>query len=533
MICNHNNASGVVLSIALTLAGCTANPPEPDLREKALIALKDGDGVAAETALREALNEGAPKSLLAPYFGEAEILQGNLPEAHQWLDSEDFAPESRTHGLHMLGRLAMMEGNLNLANRAFSQAVDGHPQDAALWVDFGRLRYQAGQQTGAIAASEEALRVGPNDPAALLFRAQLVRDAHGMAAALPLLERGLKAAPEDSQLLSEYAATLGELGRAREMIAVLHRLALTDPTNPHMFYLQAVLAARAENYELARTLLQRSGDLDRQMSAAILLLGIIDLENGNYASAAQGFDRLLRMQPNNQRVQFLLARSLKLGGRDRELVARFADHADAPYMAMVVGRAYEALGQREKAAVFLDRANRPYAMIVRILPTDRDIFADDLTSVTDGPSTVSRVRAMLAAGQVDGARSQANAFLQLFPQSSDAMALAGDVALAAGDYSQATSFYDKAATIRQPWPLTQRMAYAFIGQGREADAAKLIADHLRGEPNNAEAAALLGRWYYLGGDKIHSQSLIRHAFQQGLASDSQLRELRAKLAKQP
>ncbi|HEY8603293.1 tetratricopeptide repeat protein [Tsuneonella suprasediminis] len=533
MICNHKSTSGVVLSIVLIFAGCTANPPEPDLREKALTALKDGDGVSAELVLRDALDEGAPKSLLAPYFGEAEILQGNLLEAHQWLDSENFAPESRTHGLHMLGRLAMMEGDLDLANRALSQAVRGHPQDPELWVDLGRLRYRVGKQTGAIAASKEALRIGPNNPAALLFRGQLVRDAKGMAAALPLLERGLQFAPESVLLLSEYAATLGELGRAQEMLTVLHRLAVRDPANQQMFFLQAVLAARAGNYELARTLLQRSGDLDRQMPAAILLLGVIDLENGNYASAAQGFDRLLRMQPSNQRVQFLLARSLKLGGHNRELVARFADHADAPYMAMVVGRAYEELGQREKAAEFLDRANRPYAMSVRILPADRDVSADDLVSIAGGPTTVSRIRALLAVGQVDSARSQANAFLQRFPESSDAQALAGDVAFAAGDYSQATRFYDKAAVVRRPWPLTIRMVYALIEQGREPVAAKLIADHLRGEPNNAEAAALLARWYYLGGDKIHSQSLIRHAFQQGLASDPQLSELQAKLAKQP
>ena len=533
MICRHKSASGAVLSIVLILAGCTANPPEPDLREKALIALKDGDGAAAEIALREALDEGAPKSLLAPYFGEAEILQGNLPEAHQWLDSENFAPESRTHGLHMRGRLAMIEGDLDLANGAFSQAVESHPQDVGLWVDLGRLRYRVGQQTDAIAASKEALRIGPNDPAALLFRAQLVRDADGMVAALPLLQRGLKNAPEDRPLLSEYAATLGELRRAREMIAVLHRLGLHDPANQQMFYLQAVLAARAGNYGLARTLLQRSGDLDRQMPAAILLLGVIDLENGNYASAAQGFDRLLRVQPSNQRVQFLLARSLKLGGQDRELVARFADHANVPYMAMIVGRAYEALGQREKAAAFLDRANRPYAMIVRIFPADRDVADDDLTSGADGPTTVSRVRRLLATGQVDAARAQVNAFLQRFPQSSDANALAGDVALAAGDYSRASNYYDRAATVRRPWQLTIRMAYALIEQGREPDAAKLIADHLQGEPNNAEAAALLARWYYLRGDKIHSQLLLRYAFQQGLASDPQLSDLEVKLARRP
>lgn len=527
----RSRVSLAALILGLLLAGCATDAPEPNLRDKALAALSAGDGIAAEAALREALAEGAPRELLAPYMGEAEMLQGNLPEAHQWLDGGDFAPQSQARGLHMRGRLAMREGNLEVAAQSYAAALKLVPDDSGLWVDLGRLRYVDGQQFGAIAASQRALEIGPDNPAALLFRAQLVRDAQGMRAALPLIERGLEIAPNDPQLLGEYAATLGELGRGKDMVAALRRLAAHDPANQRMFYLQAVLAARAGDYDLARTLLQRSGDLERETPSAILLLGVIDLERGNYASAAQGFDRLSRMQPTNQRVGDLLARSLLMGGNNRELVARFAHDATSPYRAILVGRAYEALGQREDAARYLDLAIRPYAMTTRILPAGVGPEVAPFGNDASGPETVALVRGLLASGQANAARAKAAAFSRRFPESSDALALLGDTELAAGNYASASRHYGEAAKVRRPWPLVKRMAYALIRQNREPAAAALIAEHLSGEPNNAEAAALLARWDFLQRDYRRAGELLDHAAAHGLTTDGQLQALRREAAR--
>ncbi|WP_169829115.1 tetratricopeptide repeat protein [Tsuneonella mangrovi] len=496
-----------------------------------MAALARGDGIAAEADLRAELAKGAPRNQIAPFMGEAQLMQGNLADAHRWLDNEDFAPNVRGQGFRIRGHLAMREGKLGQAEKAYATALQFEPDSADLWVDIGRMRYRSGAQFGAVEASKKAITLGPENPSALLFRAQLVRDSQGMAAALPLFELGLKHSPNNAPLLAGYAATLGELGRAKEMLAALRKLANTNPGNPRLLYLQAVLAARAGDYDLARGLLQRSGDLERQMPAAILLLGIIDLENGNYASAAQGFDRLARLQPENARVQRLLARALKLGGSDRELIARFAGRADTPYIAMLVGRAYEAIGDREKAAGFLNRAQRPFAMTVRDLAPATDLDVAELYGDASGPSTVSLVRGLVAAGNPTQAKARADAFLARYPQSSDAMALDGDASLAMGRPDLATQIYNRAAAVRRPWPLAKRMIYALIEQGREVDAANLLARFVKGEPNNAEACALLARWAYLQGDYTRATMLLDHASLYGAANDPTLVSLRAAIAR--
>ncbi len=71
----------------------------------------------------------------------------------------------------------------------------------------------------------------------------------GLVASLPWFEKGLKAAPDDLSLLGEYAATLGEIGRAKDMLRVTRHMIELDGENPRAFYLQAVLAARAGNLQ--------------------------------------------------------------------------------------------------------------------------------------------------------------------------------------------------------------------------------------------------------------------------------------------
>ena len=501
-------------ALLLVLAACggTAAPDVPDWRA----ALRRGDGVGAEITLRESLAYGTPASQLEPYLGEAELLQGDLAEARRWLGRGDFAPDVAAHGFHMLGRLEMAEGDLPGAGRAFDRALKSAPNNPELWVDIARLRYRGGEQAQALGASRKALALAPDNPAALLLHAQLVRDAKGNAAALPLLERGLAAAPDNPDLLADYAATLGEVGRASDMLAAVRRFAAAAPGDRRALYLQAVLAARAGNHDLARSLLQRSGDIDRDMPAAILLLALVDLENGNPASAAQGFDRLLGMQPDNLRVQALLARALAGAGNDRELIARFAGKADDRYIALLVGRAYEHLGDRAKAAPFLDRAvgpARPARLVA--LPTSASVDVTASRGTTDGLGTVALVRGLVAARRTGEARAKAGGWLSRHPGSAEAMALAGDAALAARDPRAALKHYRAAAAIRRPWPLTKRMAAALEAMGNAAQAEGLVAEHLTGEPGNAEAAAMLARRMDARGDKERAKLLSTYAAAHG------------------
>ena len=538
MICRRDPSRGPVFALALILglSGCGSGEPEATPLEQAQSALQDGDGLGAEIALRKLLEQGVPPNQLAAYIGQAELLQGQFAEARQWLGEGRFSESSRGYGFHMLGRLEMADGDLAAAGRAFDRAFAYMPDSADLWVDVARLRFRGGEQAQAIEASKRAVELGPENPAALQLRAQLVRDADGLRASLPWFEAALEHNPDNVELLGEYAATLGDLGRAKDMLVVVRRMAEIDDRYPRILYLQAVLAARAGKFDLARTLLQRVEPMLEQTPAVLLLSGIVDMENGNYESAAQALDRLAAMQPDNARARQLLAHSIALGLNEGELVHRFADLAErssaSPWLRTTLARAYEADDERDKAAVLLDRAAQPKSNALHSLPGLTPLSVAETRNDNSGSNVLSLVRGRIAAGQAPGAVSEAEAFRRRFPGSADAMALAGDAYRANGDTARALGHYRGAASIRRTWPLVKRMVGAYRAADRNGEAVALLKRHFAGDPGNAELAGELARVAMVAGEWPRAAMLLDHALDRDGGRDPSLWALRAIVARQ-
>lgn len=519
--------------LAMPAAAVRGEGSDPlDMAER---AISSGDGIAAEAELRRALAAGLPRRMVAARMGEAEMLQGDLVAARRWLEAGDFAPGEHAYGYRLLGRLEIAEGDLPAAGDAFDQALRTAPDDGDLWVDIGRLRYRGGEQRQAIDAVLHALDLEPNNVRALEFRAELVRDARGMKAALPFLERALKRDPNDLRLLGEYAATLGELGRAREMLAVTRRMLDMDPKNSRAFFLQAVLAARAGKTELARRLLSRTSESYRRIPAATLLAGVIELKARNVTLARDHLERLYRLQPDNEYAQILLARAIWADDKPRELVERFGDRAlradAAPYLKTLVGRAYEVLGDRARAAVYLDLAvDRPdFRPVALPQSVALDVFAARWRSdPTNAANIVPYVRQLIALGRYDDASRIAEEHRIDFPGSSSAQLLSGDAFLASGDPAAALERYFLSAEIRLSRPLLWRMLAAYHELGQDDSAQALLTEYLEQHPRDSRAAARLGRFVLANGDGRGAQKLFQRALDlQGELRDPWLLQLLA------
>lgn len=526
----------VGLACALALAGCGGVEQDLPPLDRARAALAQGDGLAAEVVLRQMLSDGVPQAEVAAYLGEAELKQGELIEARRWLGQGQFSDDSQGHGFHMLGRLEMREGNLPAAGQALDRAYARIPDSPGLWVDIGRLRYRGGEQKQAIEASMRAVELGPEDPEALLLRAQLVRDGQGLEAALPWFEAGLEVAPDNLDLLGDYAATLGDLGRAKDMLVVVRHMATLDDRNPRLFYLQAVLAARSGEFGLARTLLTRAGSGVADSPAGMLLSGVIDIQNGNYQSAAQAFDRLSSMQPDNRAVRDLLAQAIALGLNDRELDYRFGERArlksSAPYLVQLEARSLEALDRRADAAPLLDRAALPRSANLAAMGALTSLTVAEVRRAEGGVAIQALVRGKIRSGQTAAAVSDAESFRRKFPGSADALVLAGDAKLSARQPAAAIGLYREASAIRRTWPLVRKMLAALEAQGKRGEARTLLEDYLRGDPANAHASAELARLLIGAGEWRRAALLLDHAIDHGRARDQELWRLRAQVALQ-
>ena len=493
-------AFAALLSTSLT----AASPDVAGFLSAAQAALDKGDGIAAEAELDRALDAGASREDIAAPMGDAMLRQGALDKARDWLGAGRFAGGQEGYGWKMLGRLERAAGNLPAAGKAYDRALQYAPGDGALWVDIGRLRYAGGEQIQAVEAADHALALAPGDPRVLEFRGQLIRDQYGLLPALPWFEAGLKQRPDDLPLLGEYAATLGELGRAKEMLKVTRRMLELDPGNTRALYLQAVLAARAGKMDLARSLLGRTGDRIAGVPAAMLLRSVLELEAGNPNLAIDVLDRLVRIQPANGPARLLLARAAATAGDRAQLFAAASDDvAVSPYLLTLQAWAQADTGRHDLATSLLTRAT--------LLPgdprpigerQDAGILAADWAE-TPGRigSGIPQVRKLLALGNLAGAGEVAERLRAANTGSADVQAIAGDVRLLSHDPGGALERYRIAAKVRVTSDLVGRMALALdgMGQGRAGD--QIVETHLAASPIDqhlnhiaAQRAAKRGDW---------------------------------------
>lgn len=490
----------------VSLAGAGQAAPSKQAFELIARAREDlarDDGIAAEIRLRSAMAKGASQADVAALMGTAFLVQDDRRQAREWLAPGRFLRADAVYGFRMLAKLERDAGHLPEAGAAYDRALAVAPRDPILWVEIGRLRYAGGEHTKAVEAADYALQIAPRDVRTLEFRGQIVRDQIGLAASLPWFEAALQASPDDLSALGEYAATLGELGRARDMLAVTRRMLRRDGRNARAFYLQAVLAARAGDTRLARAMLNRIGDGMEEVPGAMLLEGLFDLRAGNYNLAMNALEDLVKLQPANGQARLVLARAYDAGGEPLVLVKRFSEEAGrpeaSPYLLTLVGRAYESLGERDMAAAFLDRAAR----------ADKAPIAP----VAEG----SALGALIASGRIAEAQGMAQTYLAASPGSADAQIQAGDVELAQGHGAQALERYREAARIRLPEALFLKAVGAMIAAGDMGGAAGLVESYLAQNPTSQPAVRLAATLAARSGDWKRCRLLLEAA----LANDGQ------------
>jgi Flp pilus assembly protein TadD len=516
MTCRPDKALLAVLLAGLALPALAGGGGDP--LAEAAAAIERGDGVAAEVAAQRALDAGEPHAAVNAYLGQAALLQGDPDEARRWLAPGAFDAASAQRGFHALGNLELSSGRFGPAAMAFDRALAAGKPDARLWVDIGRLRYQAGEQHLAADAVERALAIDANEPRALQFQAELIRDAQGLAAALPWFEHAARVAPKDLAVLGEYAATLGDLGRYRDMLAVARTMVKIDRTDPRAYFLQAVLAARAGQDELARRLLWSTKGAYDDTPAGALVAGVLEYRAGSTELAVDRFDKLAGLQPDNETVVRLLCSALLADGDANEVVARYAARAarpDAsPYLLTLVARAYERIDRRDLAAPLLDRAARAADALPGPMGTsERGELAiyrwgDDPTAAD---VAVPTLRKLLSEGRAAEAADYAAKLRRRYPNSSDIEVLAGDVALLGGDPPAALELYRSAKRVRWTSALALRIAAAERRRGREGAAEAELADYLAQHPQDRAMAAVVGRTAARQGDWRRAALLLGYA----------------------
>ena len=464
------------------------------MQARAYIAL--GDGVAAQAEAERARALGANVAATAPLIAHALLLQDRPEEALDALHGarDGYAERMRARALAALGKTAE-------AGVAYDRALILLPRNGDLWTDVARFRRRNGGLAGALQAADAAVAADPRNDEALVLRGELTRGQYGLRAALPWFDRAI--ALDDGNITArlERAATLGDLGAMQGMLSETRRVLARSPDNAMAYYLQAMLAARARNFALARSLYQRTqGRLDGQ-PAAMLLRGTVEMAAGDPQAAVEALGRLVRMQPDNAKARRLLAAAYWRIG-DAKAVAvtlrPLADRDDADsYALSLIGAALARLGDTDAAAAYLARAAWPDRRAPAAL-FDQTVDSAVLDAARieaaanpgDAAAQVRLIRALLGAGQGSEARARALRLEADNPGAPDAYLLAGDALALEENYRGAADHYRKAANIAFTEPVAMRMIDALQRAGEADAAAQVLSLFLDQNPRSVPAQLL-------------------------------------------
>lgn len=482
--------------------------------ELARVAIALGDGVGAEAAVNGALAAGGNAAALRPLLARAFAMQGEGQRALETIDGGAIIPEMIGEAAWVAGDVHLSNGDLVAARDAYDRAVREMPRNSALWVDVARFRDASADTAGARDAVDFAIELDKANSAALAYKANLIRTEQGLKASLPWYDQAMVADPDNADALIDQAATLGDLGRYRDMLTALRHAATIVPGNPRIYYLQAVLAARADNYPLARSLLQRTRGAIDDLPGFMLLSAVVELELGGEAIAATWADRLLVEQPHNFTARRVLAAANWADGDADgtiEALLPIVDRPDADsWSLLLAARAASELDRRDAATDYLARA----ASLARgeAVPFAADYDYGVLTQAADAQPlnpgiAIPAIGADILRGNSERGVARAVRLRNANRGVADAHILLGDAAMAAGRFDVAVQAFRTARDLDAGERTTLRLANALFRAGDTAGSSAAILALRDSQPSSIAADRLAG---HLAMDIEHWDEAIAH-----------------------
>ncbi len=134
---------------------------------------------------------------------------------------------------YQLGLIASSQGSAGDAERYYRHALESDPRHAQAYVALGALLVARGSLEEAVDCFRKAIEIDPEYAQAhtdlgLLMAARLDR----FAEAVPHLEKAWRLAPEDPDVMCNWAMYLQQRGELAESIALCDRLIEADATDP-------------------------------------------------------------------------------------------------------------------------------------------------------------------------------------------------------------------------------------------------------------------------------------------------------------
>jgi protein O-GlcNAc transferase len=231
----------------------------------------------SEQSLPELSERRQPVHPLLP--GAVELHQaGRLAEAARVYEQIIAAVPGDFEATHLLGVIALQEGNFERARSLIAGALLTNPQNSIAWNNLGNVSLHLGQAETARAQIERALEIDPNSVEALFNLGATLRTLGLPAEAVVPLQRVHSIAPVSAAVCDMLGASLLDSGDVQGAIGIYELGVRAAPNHAGLWTSLAVASKSAHEYSRAQECAEKAVEVDPQSSNARAALAAIYYE---------------------------------------------------------------------------------------------------------------------------------------------------------------------------------------------------------------------------------------------------------------
>ena len=264
-----------------------------------------GDALSAEKEIRRATELGMAKAKTAPQLARSLMAQGKhqlaLDELSAAAPLQDGAAEiTRGDAYTSLGKQAE-------AKAAYEQALKLTPDAPLALVGLAKIAYFGKDVDGASRLVDQAITKNPKSTEALIAKADLLRAQEKNDAAMAAYDEAIKISPDNVQNRISKANLQIGLRRFDEAAKEIDAARKIAPAAPLVSYTQALLDFSQGKHKPALESIQQVLKVAPEHMPSVLLAGAIEYALGSNEQAEQYVKRYMAVNPGNAYASKLLA----------------------------------------------------------------------------------------------------------------------------------------------------------------------------------------------------------------------------------
>ncbi len=462
-------------------------------------------------SLWQELEPTSPKALQT--LSTLLIGAGRMSEARPYLDAWVKTGEGGAVFLQLHGLFARQKDKNAVLDLVENLAV-GYPAYPEARFAVAQAAWNAGKGAKALAGLDETIRLKSNWAPAPLFKAQILQQMQGEAAALAFLADYLASAPGESEVRLAYAKQLARASRFGESRTQFELLAQEMPGNP-------------ENH---------------------LAIGLIAMQTNDFDSAESSFTKALELKhPDEGSVRFHLGQLAEARGRLEQALVWYRSvikgrqkldaHLRAAMILSKQGRAADALQGLSNLAAADDEERVKIAQAEAQIMREAGNFegavvalSKALEKMPDSPDLLyDRAMAAEKINRLDLVESDLRHLIALKPNYAHAYnALGYTLADRTPRLKEALELLEKALSLSPDDPfILDSMGWALFKSKRYAEAADMLRRAHAAQPD-PDIAAHLGEALWMNGDKDEARRIWSGSLQNHPGNES-LRETTSRL----